>query len=243
MTTLGKDKSESKVTHEQYISEVRDIVASRQPSDVQDRLLACKLIYGIGDGSYRGICYYSKWQNGQPAPLELVEVAASGEEHPIQLAGTTIHELAHVLAGNGHGHDKTWKQECDKLGLRLAMAAGHDYMLASLHPEIRSQIAKLASRLQDGKPTFAGTRSKTPKPCSLGIGTRGGTSRGAGSGSRMRLYECKCDKPVKVRVASDEFKAHCDLCHEPFVKVDKPAPSNGQIAGLQALVTLLGGGQ
>lgn len=38
-----------------------------------------------------------------------------------------------------------------------------------------------------------------------------------GAGSRLRLYECKCKKPVKVRVASDYFAATCNKCKRPFV--------------------------
>jgi len=45
---------------------------------------------------------------------------------------------------------------------------------------------------------------------------RGSKSRGAGSGSRLRLWICDCQKPVKVRVASDDFRATCGLCAQPF---------------------------
>ncbi len=37
-------------------------------------------------------------------------------------------------------------------------------------------------------------------------------------GSRLRLYECSCEKPIKVRVASDEFSATCKKCEQDFVK-------------------------
>ena len=33
-------------------------------------------------------------------------------------------------------------------------------------------------------------------------------------GSRLRLWQCEC--PVKVRVASDDFEATCDVCGESF---------------------------
>ena len=33
-------------------------------------------------------------------------------------------------------------------------------------------------------------------------------------GSRLRLYQCVC--PVKVRVASDDFDATCNVCETPF---------------------------
>jgi hypothetical protein len=59
----------------------------------------------------------------------------------------------------------------------------------------------------------------------------GGRSRGKGSGSPLRLYHCGCEPPVKVRVASDELRAHCDLCGKPF---ERPAPTAGSSAGAPA---------
>ena len=148
----------------------------------------------------------------------------------MQLAGTTIHELGHVLAGPGHGHDAEWRNACERLGLRLAKASGHVYRLAYFAPSIRPQIASLIQKLADGNPLFGAGHGGNPalwgglpikiRPCSLGIGTRGGKSRGKGSGSRLRLYVCQCQpKPIKVRVASDEFKALCLACSRQFQKV------------------------
>jgi hypothetical protein len=209
------------MTHEEYVGKIRDVVASTQPQPIAERLRACKLVYGIGDGSYRGICYYDRWQNGHPQPYELVEVAASGEEDSVQLAGTTVHELAHVLAGKSAGHGKEWKHQADLLGLRLAKASGHVYLLSSFRVDLRHAIAGLASKLADGKPTFAGgARIRVPRPCSLGIGTRGGTSRGPGSGSRLRLWVCQCQPVIKVRIASDDFRAHCDRCGKSFTRAE-----------------------
>jgi hypothetical protein len=42
--------------------------------------------------------------------------------------------------------------------------------------------------------------------------------RVASGTTRLRLWECGCSKPVKVRVASDDFQAHCDRCKKPFVR-------------------------
>jgi hypothetical protein len=49
------------------------------------------------------------------------------------------------------------------------------------------------------------------------------TSRGPGSGSRLRLYLCQCvpDKVAgttnKARVASDKWNAFCNVCEADFV--------------------------
>ncbi|MCW2904065.1 MAG: hypothetical protein JWO67_6330, partial [Streptosporangiaceae bacterium] len=54
------------------------------------RILAAKLAYGAGDGRYQGVCHYSAWANSV-GHVEVVEIAADGEESLVQVAGTTLH--------------------------------------------------------------------------------------------------------------------------------------------------------
>jgi hypothetical protein len=218
-------------THELFIHAVRDIVIAHARAEGQideamlTRLAHAKLLYGIGDGSYRGICHYDAWQNGI-GKVDVVEIAASAQESWVQLAGTTIHELGHVLAGWGKGHGNDWKDAAVSLGFKVRPAAsGQAYHLAMFAPTIRHAVYALAAKIGDGSPAFrtyglgglAGLFANIkPRPCSAGVGTKGGKSRGAGSGSRLRLWECECERPVKVRIASDDFRAHCDVCEAPF---------------------------
>jgi hypothetical protein len=208
------------MTHEDYIEAVRQIVVKRLDNQQDiDKLLGTKLMYGVGDGRARGMTRYSTWHcptNGNKTDeagcIDTIEICATGEENWTQLAGTTVHELGHVLAGNGAGHSKLWNQACGALGLRAIKAAGTNYLLANFAPDIREQIAGLTSPL-DGKPAFFGGGSRLGV-CSAGIGTRGGKSRGKGSGSRLRLYVCQCG--TKVRCASDTLNATCNECHSNF---------------------------
>ena len=221
-------------THELFIHAVRDIaIAHARAEGIIDeamltRLAHAKLLYGIGDGSYRGVCYYSAWENGI-GNVDVVEIAASAQESWVQLAGTTIHELGHVLAGKGMGHGNEWKDAAVSLGFRKRPeAAGQVYRLAMFAPAIRHAVYALAAKIGDGSPAFRayglgglggfGFTMVKPRPCGAGIGTKGGKSRGKGSGSRLRLWECECERPVKVRVASDDFRAHCDECESPFTR-------------------------
>jgi hypothetical protein len=157
----------------------------------------------------------------------LIEVCAFGEESSIQLAGTTIHELGHCLAGAAVGHGKVWRDACRTLGLIRCSAAGQAYGAKDFAPDVWARLI-LLSHPSDGSPAH---RKKVrallgvqpvakPAPCPLGNGTKGGTSRGPGSGSRLRLYMCGCvDRPFKVRVARDDFAALCLVCGAAFERV------------------------
>lgn len=217
-------------THEAFIQAVRDITIEDALSrhaitpDEAEKLRHVKLVYGVGGrAGVRGTTFYEAWANGQGV-VDAVEICALGEESWVQLAGTTIHELGHVLAGHGAGHGKEWKTASHGLGFtKLPAAAGQFYWLSLIRPSIRHKVYELAKSMSDGSPAFFTSgllgllQPTAPRPCSAGRGTRGGKSRGKGSGSRLRLWECQCSpKPVKVRVASDDFQATCDVCGSKF---------------------------
>lgn len=216
-------------THEQFIQRVARIAGTRKALTELERVTVAniKLAYGAGASGLRGITYYDAW--GKPdSKAPFVEVCAFGQESIVQLAGTTIHELGHVLAGWGAGHGPQWIDACAKLGLTGIKAAGTEYAWECFARDIRGRIQKLGAPT-DGAPVpqslvphgalgFAGGLTVGPKPCGAGIGTRGGKSRGVGSGSRLRLWECECLPPVKVR-ASRELDVTCNCCTGLFVRV------------------------
>jgi hypothetical protein len=219
------------VTHEAFIHAVRAIVLPRVADDGQRaRLADAKLVYGAGHSmGAHGVTFYGAWANGTPGH-DFLEVCAAGEETTVQIAGTTIHELAHCLAGNTAGHGTGWKGACRVLGLMHAEAAGQSYAPEHFAPDVWAAVEALANP-DDGRPTFAQrgagpgiiARPAAPRPCPLGIGTRGGRSRGTGSGSRLRLWHCDCAPAVRVRVAADAFDATCNRCGTAFKRADRLA--------------------
>ncbi len=209
--------TETETTHEAFVQAIRDVVADRvADAAARERLTGAKLVYGAGVGGIRGICYYEAWDNGQAR--EFIEISARGQESNVQLAGTTVHELAHALAGHGCGHGPEWKAACRVLGLSVAQAAGQAYSAEHFAPDVWETIASLPQP-SDGRPAFNGTMPRAPRgaagSCPMGIGSRGGRSRGPGSGSRLRLWVCGCAEGTpgrKVRVASDTWDATCNRC-------------------------------
>lgn len=244
------------ITHEAFIQAVRDLSVA-YASNVHPRMHAhgfttvpalssdqlasvarAKLLYGRGHYGLRGVTQFGAWvQAGTKAPDELIEVCAASEESWIQLAGTTIHEVAHVASGLGNGHNKTWKESCHALGLRRVHASGTHYQLANFAPQLRMQLAAL-DKPADGTPAINGVAmtglvNVKARPCAAGIGTRGGKSRGKGSGSRLRKYVCDGfitamnDHPVSpfaekvphgqiIRASTDALDAKCNVCGGHF---------------------------
>ena len=206
-------------THEQWITSVAEIAASRLSSTDAEKVRAIKLTYGAGPQGIRGVTYFDRW-HASAGVVPFVEISAFNQESITQIAGTVLHELGHVLAPLGAGHNKLWHEACGKVGLRHVKAAGTNYTWAHFAPDIREKVTALKLP-RDGRPNALvlpnGLLPKLRK-CGAGFGTRGGKSRGVGSGSRLRLYECSCEPVVKVRVAKDDFAATCDCCHTSFLR-------------------------
>lgn len=216
-------------THEDYIRDVAAFVvthADLNPSE-HAMLAGIKLVYGSGPTGTRGVTFYGRWKAGEEV-RPFVEISAFGQESIVQLTGTTIHELGHVLAGWGSGHGKEWHLACERLGLLKVLAGGTDYKWGTNFAPWVESYAKAIEAPDEGSPV-RNLMGLTPgqnmgigfknfpnliKGCQAGIGTRGGKSRGVGSGSRLRLWQCACG--CKARVASDTFDATHDPCGTKF---------------------------
>lgn len=212
-------RAQQSLTHEQFVHAVAALGVGLLEDKADASLVrSTKLTYGAGANTgARGVTYFNKWLKDADQQAHFVEICAHGEANPVQVAGTTLHELGHVLAGSMAGHKKEWHCACHKLGLRAIKAAGTVYMPAMFHPAIRAEIMALIGRISDGKPNGGASGLRA---CSAGVGTKGGTSRGVGSGSRLRKWVCACERPTIARVASDEFNAECHRCFQMFTKIE-----------------------
>lgn len=130
---------------------------------------------------------------------------------------TVVHELCHAVFPASEGHGRKWAKLADSFGLQHGPGGSWAGVGG---PRFLEFIAPLISELG---PLPHAAMTLGPIGGMFGFGGIGGTCGGsrvrpkAKQSTRMRLWECDCaPKPVKVRVASNEFKAHCDLCGGGF---------------------------
>ena len=254
--------SHKTVTHEAFVQRVYTLARSLPTLTKADRkaLDGIKLTYGTGQDGLRGVTHYAKWACGCDAhgkrltgrkdvAKALVGICATGQESVVQLCGTTLHELAHVIAGLGAGHGPAWRQACARIGLPAAVN-GTEYRWDCFEPTVASKLQRLPVP-NDGKPltlaaqiaalkasgqgaalppAYQGT-TLPPEPrvriCLAGFGTRGGQSRGAGAGSRYLLWTAQhkapCTRPSKLRCASTELAVTC-VCGAAYTLDDASLP-------------------
>ena len=188
--------TETLYTHEHFIADVVRLVRDRLNATDRNTLAGVKIVYGAGTRRTRGVTYYAAWQT-EAGRVPLIEICAFAQRDRVQIAGTVIHEIGHVLAGFEAAHGKGWKAACGRAGLRCIKAAGTDYVMSMVALDLRHAIAALPDP-QEGDPTKSGGGADglakffrgTLGGCAAGVGSKGGTSRGVGSGSRMIKMEC-----------------------------------------------------
>ena len=222
------------LAHERYLHAIRDVLAARLNEPERTKVLEAEILYGAGRPSVYGICFYNRWKREQTH--DVIEISAFNEESVEQLWETLAHELAHTVAGHEAGHGPEWKAAAKRLGLRRPAASG-PAGIEDLDPDLIRIIRQIPVP-EDGAPvvrlaSVIRTSATSGSACPLGIGTQGGTSRGPGSGSRLRLYMCECERSVRVRVASDDFRARCLVCESEFQRVNTTSrrPPSGSEGG------------
>jgi hypothetical protein len=119
----------------------------------------------------------------------------------LEVLGTLLHELIHASFGEQAsriGHRKEFSQAARKVGLAGPPTA--TVVGPQLVPLLQEYLARV------GPYPHAAIVPRTKEKA---------------AGSRLRLYECSCDPPIKLRVASDKLNATCNCCSELFTLVEK----------------------
>ena len=189
------------ITHEDYLAAVAAAVCEQFPATAA-ALSAVHLAFGSGPRRRSLSSWHRAWYGGEATdPLPLVEIAAIGGLAPAETCHVVLHELAHVLAP-GTGHGKEWRYAARQVGLLHPRAQPDPGELAdwrAIAPALQSRLQAIPQPTEPAPAEFYADWHR--RPCGAGYGTRGGTSRGEGAGSRYLKVVCQhpgCGYQVRV---------------------------------------------
>ena len=143
-------------------------------------------------GQVIGQCFSPKVAKDGKAHIFISPLIAES----VEVLGILLHEMLHASIGTQHGHRKPFSQAARAVGLDgppTATVVGD-----ALRPVLQDFVDRVG--IYPHAPVRPTRKQKV--------------------GSRLRLYECSCEKPVKVRVAQDSFSARCLVCDELFLVVE-----------------------
>ena len=188
------------MTHEEYLVAVTREVCEQYPSTA-GALSEVQLVFGSGPRRRALDRRHRVWGGGEAEEaLPLVEIAAIGGLAPAATCHVVLHELAHVLTP-GSGHGKAWRYAARQVGLLKPRAwpeLGELANWATIAPGLRGKLQAIPEPTERVPAYYYDWHRR---PCGVGYGTRGGTSRGEGAGSRYLRVVCQhpgCGYQVRV---------------------------------------------
>ena len=215
----------SVVTHEDYLVAVTAAVCGQYPATAA-ALSEVRLVFGTGPRRRALDPLHRVWNGGEAVePLPLVEIAAIGALRPAETCHVVLHELAHVLAP-GFGHGKEWRYAARQVGLlrpRARPDVGELADWSAISPAIRPALQAIPEPTERAPAEYFADWHR--QGCSAGYGSRGGTSRGEGSGSRY--LKAVCEHPgcgYQVRLTRRWLALGAPLC---------PVPGHGSLVPRQ----------
>ena len=185
-------------TREEWLNQASLVLIERIRPHVPGQPLVAYISVGWPKrGKEIGECWDgSQSQDGRPHVFISPNLAA-GE--PWRILDVLLHELIHAALGTKVSHRGPFVRVAKAVGL-LPPWTG-----TSPSEALAADLRALAVQLG-------------PYPHAALSRRLAGEKR---PGSRLRLFECECEPPVKVRVARDEFRATCDDCQASFTKEEK----------------------
>jgi hypothetical protein len=136
-----------------------------------------------------GECWHAKGINQDVSQIFISPVLGNRNK----VLSVLLHELVHAALPPDTKHNKTFASYVGRIGLE-----GHPTTANTPNKELNERLNAIFKSEKYPHPAF--DFSKLAKKQT----------------TRLRLYQCECDPPVKVRVARDDFDATCNICESPF---------------------------
>lgn len=186
------------------------------------------LIVASGAGQNGGVERWGhfaacRWEHQDQERHEVMIGGEGLRRGPEDVLGTVLHEAVHGLAATreitdtsrqGRYHNKHFRQLAQELGLTVSAQPPHGWARTELEEASRKRYAGCLRELERA----------------LVLWRREDPERGQGkSSSRLRLWECRCEPPRKIRVAAATAELGpivCGICDEEFESDQEEAESD-----------------
>ncbi len=223
------------VTHEDYLAAIATAVCEQFPVTAA-ALGEVQLAFGTGPRRRTVGALHRVWSVGiAHEPLPLVEIAAIGGLAPAETCHVVLHELAHVIAP-GFGHGREWRYAARQVGLMNPRAwpdGGELAAWTAISPALHAKLQAIPEPTEPAPADFYEDWDR--RPCGVGYGSRGGTSRGEGSGSRYLKVVCQvpgCGYQVRITSKWLALGApRCPIVGHGDLVLECTAPTGGRSAG------------
>lgn len=149
---------------------------------------------------------------------------------PPTLIATLAHEMVHCCMSREEGHGPRFWEMCVEYGI----PTGPPYVEygAKFRPVVDAVLAALGPPPPGGAPLFApvsdtdgnGEAKHDGEAKREGEGSKHGRGSGSGKGSRLKLFECGCTPPWKIRSGRSDLMARCTRCQVLFVHFEEVKP-------------------
>jgi hypothetical protein len=160
-------------------------------------------IYGfpaVGRGRAKriGECHYT----ASEGKAHVVIIHPAQWTKPVDVLHVLLHEMVHIEVGAGEGHAGQFTRRVREVGLAGKPTA--TYPGATLDDKLRWLWINRLPDFPAAAWDFSSTGRKKQR-------------------TRLRLWECDCDPPIKLRAAKDDLNVICGDCEQPFHKVTPSA--------------------
>lgn len=151
--------------------------------------------------------YWGKrWNENGTAMVHEINLCAEELRRGKDIGETLLHELAHaenahleIKDCSGVRHNKRFREMAECVGLVCNDKA---------HPRLGWGVTNRGPRADE----FLQSVGFKEEAFHLRRSDETATAKG----SRLRLWECRCPKPIKIRVARDEMNVTCNDCEHDF---------------------------
>ena len=145
-----------------------------------------------------GECWHSEIINQDTAHIFVSPFIDS----PIDVLGVLLHEMIHAILPHKAAHKGAFAKVCKLVGFEGKPTSTE--VSKEIGDPLRIELEQILEYLGEYPHHKIEPQLKDKKQT-----------------TRLRLYQCQCEEPTKLRVAKDDLDVTCNVCETKFERIEK----------------------